>query len=207
MTFESKTKIVEEEQPEIIVTPGRQGEENEPHVTMPTEAAILPVRNMVIYPGTVIPLQIGREKSRRLLSTVLPDQKVIVTVCQKHAETEHPAPTDLYEVGTGVIVLKLLKLEDDNQSVIVHGRARVHIEEYIQTEPYLKARIRVLDDTFEESTETEALVLTARNTARRVIQLSPNIPEEALVVLNNIDQPGMLADFLASNLQLDVPLK
>jgi len=206
MTDNLKPTIVQEETPEIVITPG-QGNGGEPALAIPAEAAILPVRNMVIYPGTVLPLHIGRDKSRRLLGSVLPDQKVIVTVCQRQSDTEDPQPDDLYDVGTGVMVLKLLKLEDDNQSVIVHGRARVRIEEYIQREPYMVARIRVLEDTFTETTQTQALLLTVRNSAMRVIQLSPNIPDEATMVLNNLESPNMLADFLASNLPLDTPMK
>jgi len=206
ITNEPKPTIVPDDMPEIVITPG-QGDGGDAAPDIPAEAAILPVRNMVIYPGTVLPLHIGREKSRRLLGGVLPDQKVIVSVCQRKPETEDPQPDDLHNVGTAVIVLKLLKLEDDNQSIIVHGRARVRIEEYIQREPYMIAKIRVLEESFSESTQTQALILTARNTARRVIELSPNIPDEAVMVLNNIDSPNMLTDFLASNLPLETPIK
>jgi ATP-dependent Lon protease len=197
-----------EDAPEISVRPGEElmEESNRPAV-VPTEVAILPVRNMVIFPGTVIPLGIGREKSRRLLNAVLPDQKVIVTVCQRSPDVEDPRPDDLYDIGTAALVLKLLKVEEGSQSIIVHGRARVRIEQFLATEPYMRARIRVLNDSVRRSTETEALVVNARGTARQIIQLSPNIPDEAAVVLNNIDEPGVLADFLASNMQLDIPVK
>ena len=205
---ESGPKIIHGEDPEVVVTPAGPGQagplEDGEGIVLPSEVAILPVRNMVIYPGTVLPLQIGRDKSRRLLSSVLPDQKVIVTVCQKNPQVEDPGPDDLYRVGSAVIVLKLLKMEDENQSVIVHGRVRVMIEEYIRTEPYLVARVRAMRDIVDPGTEMDALVMNARNAARKVIQLSPNIPEEAVVILNNIEQPGMLADFLASNLPIDI---
>ena len=209
--LEEKPKVVPEEEREVVVNPA-QGvatpvADDGETILLPREAAVLPVRNMVIYPGTVMPLQIGREKSRKLLSSVLPGQKVIVTVCQRNPQVDDPGPNDLFGVGSAVIVLKLLKMEDENQSVIVHGRMRVAIEEFTRTEPYLTARVRVLHDVVQQGTELDALVMNARTAARRVIQLSPNIAEEASVVLNNIDQPGMLADFLASNLPMDVGAK
>jgi len=208
---ENKPKIIRGDDPEVVVTPVAPGQsgplDDGEGIALPPEVAILPVRNMVIYPGTVLPLQIGRDKSRRLLSSVLPNQKVIVTVCQKNPQVEDPGPDDLYNVGSAVVVLKLLKMEDENQSVIVHGRVRVMIDGYVKTEPYLVARVHALRDVVEAGTEMDALVMNARNAARKVIQLSPNIPEEAVVILNNIEQPGMLADFLASNLPIDIAAK
>lgn len=206
--LQNQPKVLEEADKEVVVEPGsRAPNGGEERVAIPREIAVLPVRNVVIFPGTVIPLSIGREKSQRLLSAVLPDQKVVAVVCQKQPDVENPGPDDLYNVGTAVAILKLLKLEEGNQSAIVHGVMRIRIDEWTATEPYLKARITVLEDEVPQDTETEALVMNARNAARRVIQLAPNIPEEALVVLNSIDQPGPLSDFLASNLQLDIAVK
>jgi len=161
----------------------------------------------VIFPGTVVPLSIGREESRRLLDDVLPDQKVIATVCQRDADTDKPAPQDLYEYGTAVAVLKLLRMEDGSQSAVVHGLVRIKIVEWLATQPYMRARIEVLRDVVDTSRELEALVVNVREVATRIIKLSPNIPDEAAMVLNNIDQPGALADFLASNLTIDLPEK
>ncbi|MDY6914557.1 MAG: endopeptidase La [Planctomycetota bacterium] len=207
----SKPKVIAEDDSEIIIRPSTQmgddSERSERQVAIPTEAAVLAVRNVVVFPGTVIPLVIGRAKSQRLIDKVLPNQKVIVTLCQKKAEVDDPAPDDLYQVGAAAMVLKLLRMEQGSQSIIVHGLMRVQVEQWLGTEPYLRAKIRVLADTVRRSTELEALVMNARNAAQRAIQLSPNIPEEAGVVLNNIDDPGSLADFLASNLQLDVPVR
>ena len=153
---ESSPKIIRGDDPEVVVTPAAPGQaapvDDGEGIALPREVAILPVRNMVIYPGTVLPLQIGRDKSRRLLSSVLPNQKVIATVCQKNPQVEDPGPDDLYSVGSAVVVLKLLKMEDENQSVIVHGRVRVMIEEYVQTEPYLLARVHALRDVVDSGT-------------------------------------------------------
>jgi ATP-dependent Lon protease len=201
---------IAEDDSEVIIRPTMlDGDEpaSPEKMTIPHELAILPVRNMVIFPGMVVPLSIGREKSKRLIESTLPDQKILVTLCQKSPEVEDPAAKDLYTIGTAVMVLKLLRMDEGNQSIIVHGLSRVRIEEWLATDPYLRARIAVLADQSTATDEGEALLMNARNLARRVIQLSPNIPDEAAVVLNNIDQPGALSDFLASNLQLDIPVK
>lgn len=204
-----KPKVVAEEDDGVVVHPGGgEGAVGAPQqVAVPDEGAVLAVRNMILFPGTILPIAIGREKSRLLLEDVLPKQKVIFIVCQRKEDIDDPAPGDLYTVGTAAIVLKLLRLEEGNQSIIVHGLTRARIQEWLATAPYFRARMEVLADSVARTTETDALMMNARNTARRIIQLSPNIPEEATAVLNSIDQPGQLADFLASNVQMELPLK
>ncbi len=205
----SRPKIVLGNQSETVVTPsGPQDQDRDrmEQVTIPDEMAVLPVRNIVLFPSTVIPLPIGREKSRRLIDAVLPNQKIIAVVCQKDPEVTDPKPQDLYTVGTATMILKLLRMEEDHR-IIITGLARIVIEEYTAQEPFLRARIRVLEEEVHKTTETEALMLNARNLARRILKLSPNIPEEALAVLNSIGSPGMLADFLASNLPLEFSVK
>jgi len=204
-----KTPILGEDNAEVVVHPVAGDEKPKPsrEVRIPSVAAVLCVRNMVLFPGTIIPIAVGREKSKRLLEDTLPDQKTVVVVCQKRPETDDPAPEDLYEIGTAAVVLKLLRMEEGSQSVIASGVKRVKIERWVQTEPYFRAEIRELSDIVEESTETEALIINARNAASRIIQLSPNVPDEATVVLNNITEPGGLADFLASNIHMDLATK
>ena len=208
----NQPKIVADDESEVILSPavgprGLDGDLRESQRAIPTELAVLPLPNVVIFPGTVLPLPVGREKSLRLLDDVLPEQKVIVTLCQRSSETQDPTPEDLYPSGTAVVVLKLLRMDEGNRSIIVHGVRRIRVEKWLATEPYLRAQIRVLSDNVQGGTETEALLVSVRNLARRVFQLSPNIPEEAAIVLDNIDAPGALADFLASNLQWDVATK
>ena len=205
----SKPRIVAQDDAEIVVVPGssRREDNEQLEVAIPSELAVLPVRNMVLFPGTVVPLAIGREKSRHLVETVLPEQKIIVTVCQKDSAVEDPTPEDLYEFGTATMVLKLLRLEEGNQSIIVHGLARVRIDHWLQADPFFRAHISVLNESVQQSNEIEALILNTRDLARRIIQLSPNLPEEAAVVLDNIDTPGALGDFLATNLQFDLEVK
>ena len=206
-----KPKIVSDNEMEIVIRPSenvRNGQVlQQEKIDIPTKSAILPVRNMVIFPGTVVPLAVGRDKSRRLLNEVLPDQKVITVVCQKDPHIDDPGVDDLHQVGTAAIILKLLQMEEGTQSIIVHGLARVKIQEWLAVEPYFSAKIEVKRDVWCEGRETEALTMNARNLARRVIELSPSIPDEADIVLDNIDQPGSLADFMAANIPLDLSIK
>ena len=209
----NKPKIIQEEDEATVVVPPAKPLPSGPRreagdgAAVPREVAVLPVRNMVIFPGTVVPLVIGREKSRRLLADVLPEEKIIVTVCQRDPKVDEPAPDDLYSFGTSAMVLKLLQVSEDHQSIVVHGLTRVRIKRWLAAEPYLRAEVEVIEDEVRQDTETEALAVSARNLAARVIDLAPDIPEEAKVVLSNIDQPGPLADFLAANIQMDVATK
>jgi len=205
----NRPRIIEQEDGGIVVQPGavEQKPKAPREVEIPQVAAVLCVRNMVLFPGTIIPIAIGREKSRRLLEDVLPEQKVIVIVCQRKPDIDDPAPSDLFDVGTAAVVLKLLRMEEGGQSVIVSGLKRIRVEQWVQSEPYFRARTRELADVLRRSTETDALIINARSAANRIIQLSPNVPEEASMVLNNISEPGALADFLASNVQMDLPTK
>ena len=166
---------------------------------VPTELAILPIRNGVAFPGTVMPLTIGREKSKRLLDDILPEIKVVGIFAQKDSQTEDPSFDDLYPVGCACVILKLLKVPDGNLSIVVHGLTRVAIKKPLTTEPYHKAEVVVLEDRAEDSKDLEALTLSVRATAGRIIGLSANVPDEAALVLDNISEPGSLADFLAAN--------
>ena len=176
-------------------------------IEIPEELAILPIRDTVAFPGTILPLTIGRKKSQRLLDDVLTGSKVIGLVAQRHADTEDPTLDDLYRVGTVCFVLKLLKQPDGNQSLIVHGVARFGIESIVQTEPYPIAIAHPHFNEIEPSKELDALVHTVRSTAERVIELTPNMPEAASAALSNIEEPGTLADFLAANLSLGLVQK
>ncbi len=172
-------------------------------LTIPLLLPILPIRNIVVFPGTVMPLNVGRQKSKNLLDEVMPGEKIIGVVAQKNPESEDPHHPDLNTVGVACMILKLFKLPDGNQSIIVHGLTRFRLMGIEQTEPFLLGRVEVLEEVLEPSAEFEALVASVRLQANRVIELSPNTPDEAAQVLNSITQPSALADFLAANLQAD----
>ena len=174
-------------------------------VRIPDIIAIMPVRDAVAFPGAVIPLTIGRDKSRRLLDDVMPGEKILGVLTQKNESVENPQPGDMHTVGTVAIVLKMLRPAEGQQSIVVHGLVRFRVLEFVQQEPYLKARVEALPDATENfGPETDLLVGSVRQAAKRMIELSPNIPDEAASILNDIDSPSTLADFLAANLHESV---
>jgi ATP-dependent Lon protease len=175
---------------------------------LPRELPVLPIRDMVVFPGTLVPLSIGREKSKRLLDAVLSGDKLLVTCTQRKADVEDPGLDDIYRIGTACTVLKLLRMPDGTNSLLVHGLVRVGIEDWAASEPYWRAVINAHEDEeAPSSVAVDALVFTARKTAQKVIELSPNVPDEARLIVDNIDKPGPLADYLAANLSLGVAQK
>ena len=171
---------------------------------LPDAIGILPIRNVVVYPGTVPPLVIVRDRSRRLIADTRPNESIIGLVTQRSPDTDRPGFKDIYSVGTAATVLKVIKMPQGPIHVIVHGIARFKIVKGITTESYLKARVRPLEVRVRMTKKLQALIVSVRQTANRVIALSPNVPEEASVLLENIEDPSALADFLAANLNLPI---
>src|SRR5947209_13340752 len=176
-------------------------------VSIPSLIPILPIRNIVVFPGTVMPLNVGRQKSKNLLDEVMPGEKIIGVCTQKNADSEDPRLPDLHSVGVTCMILKLFKLPDGNQSIIVHGLSRYRLVGVEQTDPFLLGKIEILEEKVTPTPELEALIASVRQQAHRVIELSPSTPDEAAQVLNSITEPSALADFLAANLQADTEEK
>jgi ATP-dependent Lon protease len=150
---------------------------------------------------------VGRARSKRLLAETAPNESVIGLVTQRSQETDKPGFDEIYSVGTAASVLKVIRLPQGSIHVVVHGIGRFKIIERIATEPYLKARTRPLKVKAKRTKKLKALVVNVRQAANRVIALSPHVPEEASVLLENIQNPSALADFLAANLSLSIPEK
>ncbi len=184
----------------VAIGGGEKSESQEPSI--PETLPVLPIRDAVAFPGTVMPLSIGREKSKRVLDPALAGSRMICVVAQRSAKMEDPGLDDLYRIGTACVILKLFKVPDGSETIIVHGMRRVGIELLTQESPYLQARVHAHEDTVEPSTELDALVHIVRHGALRLIELSPNVPTEAREVLRGIEAPGTVADFLAANLPL-----
>ena len=185
-----------------------QTSDDEKGARLPHELPVLPIRDMVVFPGTVVPLTVGREKSKRLIDAVLAGDKLLATCTQRRADIEDPGLDDIYRIGTACTVLKLLRMPDGTNSLLVHGLVRIGIEDWAASEPYWRAIINAHEDEEVKPTlEIEALAYTARQTAQQVIELSPNVPDEARLVLDNIEKPGPLADYLAANLSLGIAQK
>jgi ATP-dependent Lon protease len=199
----SESQIIERTPTGTIIRTGTNGQ----RTVLPNELPILPIRNIVVFPGTVMPLNVGRQKSKALLDEVMPAEKIIGVCTQKSADVEDPGYPDLNTVGVASVILKLFKLPDGNQSIIVHGLARFRLLSIERTEPFAVGRIEVLEDHYTPGPELDALVASVRQQANRVIELSPNTPDEAAQVLNSITNPSALADFLAANLQADTAEK
>src|SRR5687767_12930446 len=152
------TQVLERTGERTIIRTGTDGQ----RMTIPHALPILPIRNIVVFPGTVMPLNIGRQKSKNLLDDVMPGAKMIGVITQRNHESEDPAAADLYPVGVACAILKLFKLPDGNQSIIVHGLARFRLTEMTKTDPYLQGTIEVLEDVTRPSSSLEALVASVR---------------------------------------------
>jgi len=174
---------------------------------IPDQLPILPIRGTVMFPGTVMPLGVGRPSSRALLDESLSQSKVIGVVAQRDEDEEDPNTEGLYNIGCAAVVLKLVRQPDETVSIIVHGVGRIRLEKYAQQSPFFRARVSKLEETSGNGKKFEAAVSQLREQARELIELSPNAPEQALTVLMNIESPGNLADFLAANLNIDVQQK
>ncbi|MEY2574658.1 MAG: ATP-dependent Lon protease [Verrucomicrobiota bacterium] len=172
---------------------------------IPEELSILPVREFVVFPGTVLPLTVTRAASIKLLDETLSRTKVIGLLTQRDETKENPEPQDLYHVGTAALVLKLLRQADDRVLMIVQGIRRFAIRKIIATEPYLRAEIDLPESILPPpDNEWQAEFHNLRDSAARLLDLTPDAPEQAAAVVRSIDDPGQLADFLAPN--LDVPV-
>ncbi len=174
---------------------------------LPDVIGILPIRNAVTYPGTIAPLAIGRKKSKALIAETVPNESIIGLLTQRNPDIERPEFDNLYSIGTAASVLKITKLPQGSIHIVVHGIVRFRVVEIVASRPYLKARVEPLFAKVRMTKKLAALMVSVRQAANRVIALSPNVPEEASVMLENIDNPSALADFLAANLSIDVTQK
>lgn len=174
---------------------------------IPSKLPVLPIRGVVMFPGTVMPLGIGRPKSRKMLEECLPHSKIIALVTQHEEEQEDPGIDDLYTVGTAAIVVKMMNEPDDTISLLVHGLGRIKIKKFEQSEPYFVCRHEPINEQPGTGKKFFAGVEQLREQARQLIELAPNAPDQAVNVLLNIDNPSNLADFLGANLNLDVQQK
>lgn len=195
-------ELIELDEP-INDKPSDQNNHNHEYA-LPEEIGILPIRSAVAYPGTVMPLAVGRERSKRLISDIAPHDTIFGLLAQKNPNVEDPSVSDLYTVGTAASVLKVIRMPQGSVNVVVHGIMRFKVIEFTATEPYLKARIEPLQVQVRNTKKLQALMVNVRDTADRVISLSANVPEEAGLLLENIQDPSALADFLAATLNISI---
>ena len=168
---------------------------------------VLPLRDIVVFPHMIVPLFVGREKSVRALEDVMKDDKQILLVTQKNAAQDDPSTADIYTVGTIGTVLQLLKLPDGTVKVLVEGGQRARIGRFAENEMFFQAHAEVIGEKPGQHQEIEALARTVVAQFEQYIKLNKKIPPEVLVSINQIDDPGKLADTVASHLTLKIPEK
>ncbi|MEO7983649.1 MAG: endopeptidase La, partial [Bacteroidota bacterium] len=174
-------------------------------VEIPAEIALLPLRNTVLFPGVVLPITVGRDKSIKAVNDAYKGDKLIGVVAQKDSNVEEPAIKDLESIGTVAKIVKLIKMPDGGTTIIIQGKSRFLIESVVEEDPYFKAKIKKLEE--EESPKDEdfnAYVANIKDLAADIVQLSPNIPTEASIILRNIENPAFLIHFVSSNLNTDI---
>ncbi len=173
---------------------------------LPKSIPILPLKNTVLFPGVVIPITASRDKSIQLIKDANKGDKVIGVVAQKDKSVENPTLKDIYNLGTVAQILRILKMPDGNTTVIIQGKKRFQIEEIISEKPYLKAKIKAVNDIKDASNKKESLAVvdSVRDLALQIIQENPNIPSEASFAIKNINSNSFLINFVSSNMNLSV---
>ena len=167
------------------------------------ELSILPVRDTVLFPNAILPLTVGRESSLKLINDLgEKEDKFIGVVAQRDPRVDNPQPVDLYQIGTAAYIHKIIKLPSQSLFIFVEGLQRIAVEEVIQQEPYLRARVKPLNDVVpgEKQPDFDALVRSVTSLFQQVVQLSPMLSDDLQTVVMNIDDPGRLTDFIAANL-------
>ena len=172
-----------------------------------TTYPVLPLRDIVVFPHMIVPLFVGREKSVRALEEVMQDDRQILLSSQIDPSEDEPAPEGIYSAGVLANVLQLLKLPDGTVKVLVEGKARVRITEYLQNPAFFEARAEVLDESAGDKSTTEALLRSVREEFERYSKIKKNIPEEALGAVSDATDPARLADLVAGHLGVDVAQK
>jgi ATP-dependent Lon protease len=176
---------------------------------IPETLSILPLRNTVLFPGVVIPITAGRDKSIQLINDANKGDKVIGVVAQKDGDIENPTSEDIYKTGVVAQILRVLKMPDGNTTVIIQGKKRFEIEELIQEEPYLVAKVQESkeDKEVDDPKEFSAIIDSIKEQALEVIKENPMLPSEASFAIKNIQSDSFLVNFISSNMELSVMQK
>lgn len=199
--FDSEAELIP------LLTPEDEEEMN--NESLPEDLPILPLRNMVLFPGVVIPITAGRDKSIKLINDANTKGKTIGVVSQKEEDIENPTANDINKVGTVARILKVLKMPDGNITIIIQGKKRFEIDTITTEEPYIKATIKEFSDIRPETNDKEfkAIAENIKELAMKIIQENPNIPSEATFAIKNIESNSFLINFVSSNMNLDVKEK
>ncbi|HVM90232.1 MAG TPA: endopeptidase La [Puia sp.] len=191
-----------------IIPLNENDNENLNDVEIPAELPVLPLRNTVLFPGVVLPITVGRDKSIKAVNEAYKTDKLIGVIAQKDSGVEDPLITDLEKIGTVARIIKLIKMPDGGTTVILQGKRRFQLGAVTAEEPYFKAQVILLEEeAAPKNQDFQAYISNIKDLASQIIQLSPNIPSEASIILKNIENPAFLIHFVSSNLNSDLQEK
>ena len=168
----------------------------------PGELPILPIRESVLYPKMLLPFMVSQERLVKLVDAALVTNKMIGIVAIKNKEVAEVKPEDLYEVGTAAYILKMLKMPNDSIRLLIQGISRIRVGPFTQREPFLRAQVTTLAELGEKTTETQALMAGVKGIFQKFVELAPNLPADLAIMAMNVEEPGILADLIASTLNL-----
>src|SRR5687767_12131681 len=199
-------QLVQEDSDDLIQMINPEQESDLKPEDLPQDLSILPIKNTVLFPGVVIPITVGRQKSIKLVKKAYQGNRIIGVIAQKNILAEEPTTDDLYRIGTIARIIKMLVLHDGNTTIIIQGKQRFNVQEFVQEDPFLTARVELLTEPLVNvnSREVKALIQSLKEAAFKILKLNPEIPQEAHVALDNIQSISFLIHFLSSNLNVDV---
>jgi ATP-dependent Lon protease len=205
--FKNALPVINEDS-EFFPLMSTEDEEEMNNEEMPEILSILPLRNTVLFPGVVIPITVGRDKSIKLIRDANKGNRMIGVVAQQDVGIEDPNFDQLNKIGTIALIIKMLQMPDGNTTVIIQGKKRFVLKEEVQSEPYIKATVEPFKEIkAKEDKEFKAMVSSIKDMAMNIIQLSPNIPSEAGIAIRNIESTSFLINFISSNMNADMTAK
>ncbi|MDB5278223.1 MAG: ATP-dependent protease La [Ferruginibacter sp.] len=188
-----------------LIPLNEDGSEDNDTQAIPAELPLLPLRNTVLFPGIVLPITVGRDKSIKAVTDAYKADKLIGVIAQKDSTVEEPTVSDLEEIGTVAKIAKMIKMPDGGTTIIIQGKRRFKVEEIISEDPYFKARIKTLEEeVLKDDSDFDAMVGSIKDLASQIVNISPNLPSEAAIILKNIENPSFLIHFVSSNLNSDI---
>jgi ATP-dependent Lon protease len=195
-----------DEDAELIPLMTSEDEEEINREVLPDDLPILPLKNTVLFPGVVIPITAGRDKSIKLINDANNGNKIIGVVAQRNDDEEHPTYKDIHKVGVVARILRVLKMPDGNTTVIIQGKKRFKITEPVSDQPYLRCKIEEFEELkpTPEDEEFKTIIDSVKDLSLRIIKDSPNIPSEASFAIKNIESSSFLINFVSSNMSVDV---
>jgi ATP-dependent Lon protease len=195
--------IADDEQ-DVALKPADSEPQSESGLQVPDELPILPLRGLVVYPQTAMPLNIGQPRSVRLVDEVVTGDRLIGLAASKNPDLETPGPDDIYSIGTMAAVLRLFRAPDGTIRLLVQGIARIHVDAYTTSEPYLKAKVTHVPETIETGIEVEALMRNVIDQFTKLADLVPSIPGELITSALNVEDPLQLVYAIATYIRLSL---